>query len=52
MSTIVWEYLMTRVVKESNGTYSVVTPISYERGFTSENDATQYAETYGRIDNR
>lgn len=40
------------IIKEDDGTFSVDTPISYEKGFNSEDGATKYASTYGSSDER
>ena len=38
---VIWD--STHVLKEADGTFSVSTPIGYERGFSSQADAHQYA---------
>lgn len=42
----------TKVCVEQDGSILVDTPISIERGFTTEQAAIDYAMTWGRIDAR
>lgn len=44
--------LATKTVKEDDGTYSVYTPISTERGFVKPLHAIVFNETLGNIDKR
>jgi len=49
----VYDYeFSTRIMERKNGSWSVFTPISGEHGFKCEQDARDYASTYGRIDHR
>lgn len=41
-----------RVIEEDDSTWSVGTPISMERGFLTEEDARNYASSYGLKDSR
>ena len=52
MREIVWQVWSTKVVKETDGAFTVDTPISSEIGFSSKEDAIDYAKTFGNRDAR
>lgn len=51
-SEVVHRGFSTKVIRETDDTFSVDTPISYERGFSNFEDANKYDVTYGGIDKR
>lgn len=52
MREIVWQVWATKVIKETDGTFTVDTPISLEKGFSCQTDAVEYAMTWGNKDAR
>ena len=50
--TLIWHKLLTRVWLYDDGSLEVNTPTSIQKGFNCQQDAIDYAETWGRIDRR
>ena len=50
--TLIWKRFLTYVWEYTDGTIEVNTPVKIERGFDSREQAVEFAESWGFVDNR